>query len=523
MTPIEDGRTFVLDQDYPDGTKIPLRIRVTDPGDMKVYCNYEFVTPDENGYVDFYVRIYNGRMHFSVQIYNKNVTDDYSVANYTIWNPTTAKEAAERGRLDLTPNYQPKVWDSYGGISTVTPDMLEENGLYRLSGDVPAPVDRLTVNGQEVKVSDDLTWSCEVKLECSVNTIPVIAFKDGVEYPAVSLKLLFDDAGPELELFLPEETDGVYYVDSADFILQGKVTTYLDDAQVYLNDTHILGDNNFSRDFNDEKITREFSYALKLQPGDNYFTVTAYNYAGLYTVKTFNLFLGEKPCQHKNTEVRNQVPTTCTEDGYTGDTYCVDCSLLLEKGEIIPAHCASKAFTDLRESQWYHPYTDYVIDNGLMIGVGNNKFSPDGKTTRAMLVTTLYRLAGEPEVAELSTFTDVRENQWYAKAVAWAQDNGIVKGVTETTFCPNADVTREQAAAFLYRYVTRYLKQKPVDGIDLSVYKDEDNISAYAREAVAWATAEGIFHGFEDGTMQPKGSLTRAQMAKLLTVLRQEF
>ncbi|MGM9639956.1 MAG: S8 family serine peptidase [Faecousia sp.] len=268
---------------------------------------------------------------------------------------------------------------------------------------------------------------------------------------------------------------------------------------------------------------------------------------------------------HK-TELKNAKEATCTEKGYTGDEICTVCGETPKKGEELPAlghdfsvkgetvaptetedgytvykcsrcdatehrdvvpatghKCASEAFTDLRVNQWYHPYTDYVIDNGLMNGVGGGRFNPNGKTTRAMLVTTLYRMAGEPEVAEKSTFTDVSENQWYAKAVAWAQDLGIATGVTDTTFCPNASVTREQAATFLYRYVTLYLKQEPVKGADLSVYKDADKISGYAKEAIAWATAEGLFNGFENGTLQPKGTLTRVQMAKLLTVLDQKF
>ncbi|MGM9640495.1 MAG: S-layer homology domain-containing protein [Faecousia sp.] len=171
----------------------------------------------------------------------------------------------------------------------------------------------------------------------------------------------------------------------------------------------------------------------------------------------------------------------------------------------------------------YHPYTDYVIDAGLMNGVGNSKFNPNGETTRAMLVTTLYRMAGEPEVSEKSTFTDVPADQWYASAIAWAQDVGVANGVTETVFCPDALVTREQAAAFLYRYVTEYLKAEPVKGADLSAYKDADSTSVYAREAIAWATAEGIFQSYPDGTLQPKGHLIRIEMAKILTVLDQKF
>lgn len=185
--------------------------------------------------------------------------------------------------------------------------------------------------------------------------------------------------------------------------------------------------------------------------------------------------------------------------------------------------CPSEAFRDLDISSWYHEYTDYVLNRGLMQGMENGMFAPNGTLTRGMLVTTLYRMAGEPAIGEKTTFTDVAENSYYADAVAWAQGAGIALGVTDTTFAPEAFVTREQAATFLYRYVAEYLKVEPAKGADLSAYKDSGKISEFAKEAVAWATAEGLFEGFPDGTMQPLGSLTRAQMAKLLTVLDQKF
>ena len=222
-------------------------------------------------------------------------------------------------------------------------------------------------------------------------------------------------------------------------------------------------------------------------------------------------------------ELRNAKEATCTEAGYTGDEICTVCGKILKQGEEIPAHCASSAFTDLDTSCWYHEYTDYVLNAELMEGMGNGLFAPNGTLTRGMLVTTLYRMAGEPQVGEKSTFTDVAENRYYSDAVAWAQANGIAKGVTDTAFCPEASVTREQAATFLYRYVTEYLKVEPAQGADLSVYQDSDKISGFAKDAVAWATAEGLFEGFPDGTMQPRGTLTRAQTAKLLTVLDQKF
>lgn len=186
-------------------------------------------------------------------------------------------------------------------------------------------------------------------------------------------------------------------------------------------------------------------------------------------------------------------------------------------------NCPSKTFQDLDTNRWYHRYVDYVLNNGLMKGMGTNLFAPEDTLSRGMLVTTLYRLAGEPEVTEKSGFEDVDENRYYGDAVAWAQANGIGRGVTDTCFCPDAPVTREQAATFLYRYVTVYLEAQPVEGADLTSFTDSGEISRFAGEALAWAAAEGIFEGFPDGTLQPQGALTRAQMAKLLTILDQKF
>lgn len=158
-----------------------------------------------------------------------------------------------------------------------------------------------------------------------------------------------------------------------------------------------------------------------------------------------------------------------------------------------------------------------------MQGVGNGRFRPEGTLTRGMLVTTLYRLAGSPEVEQDAAFTDLREGAYYEAAVAWAQANGIAKGVTQTTFGPERPVTREQAAAFLYRYVTGYLGRTPAPGGSLSGFADAGRISPYAEAAVAWAVAEDFFQGYEDGKLYPRAELTRAQMAKLLTILDQNF
>lgn len=185
--------------------------------------------------------------------------------------------------------------------------------------------------------------------------------------------------------------------------------------------------------------------------------------------------------------------------------------------------CPSKAFSDLDTDRWYHEYTDHVIENGIMKGMGEGRFSPNAALTRGQLVTTLHRLAGEPKPEKKTSFTDVSEGQYFAEAVAWAESLGIVKGMTETRFCPNGTVTREQAATFLYRYVTEFLKQTPTQGAELSDFQDGDQTRNYARAAMSWAVAEELFQGYGDGTLRPAADLTRAQAAKLLTILDRNF
>ena len=189
----------------------------------------------------------------------------------------------------------------------------------------------------------------------------------------------------------------------------------------------------------------------------------------------------------------------------------------------VDLECPSEAFQDLDTGRWYHEYTDYVIAKGLMNGMDETHFAPEGSLTRGMLVTALYRLAGEPEVTEPATFTDVAQGRYYADAVAWAEDLGIVKGITATAFQPEGTVTRQQAATFLYRYVTEYLEQEAVEGADLTAFTDGGKVQEYAQTAMSWAVAEGFFEGYGDGTLRPFTALTRAQMAKLLTILDLDF
>ncbi|MDY4429857.1 S-layer homology domain-containing protein [Evtepia sp.] len=171
-------------------------------------------------------------------------------------------------------------------------------------------------------------------------------------------------------------------------------------------------------------------------------------------------------------------------------------------------------FTDVKSGSWFEDAVDYVYAKGMMTGTSATTFAPNSTTTRAMIVTILYRLENEP-TAGTASFTDVASSAYYAKAVAWAAENGVVTGTTETTFAPNSPITREQMAAILYRYAG--LKGYDANQkADLSGYTDAGTISAYASDALAWTNAQGLITGVTDTTLAPKNSATRAQVATIL-------
>ena len=172
-------------------------------------------------------------------------------------------------------------------------------------------------------------------------------------------------------------------------------------------------------------------------------------------------------------------------------------------------------FTDVAADAWYADAVQYVYENGLMSGTSETTFSPDLTTTRGMIVTILYRMENEPAVTGTTAFTDVAADQYYANAVAWAAQNGIVSGIDATTFAPNNAITREQMAAILYRYAQ--FKGYDVSAkADLSVYTDAAQVSTYATDAMAWANGAELITGTSATTLSPAGNATRAQVATIL-------
>ena len=178
--------------------------------------------------------------------------------------------------------------------------------------------------------------------------------------------------------------------------------------------------------------------------------------------------------------------------------------------------CPSAPFTDVDTAKWYHPSVDYVLTHKIMNGVSSRAFAPNANLTRGMLVQILYNLEGKPK-GTAANFPDVQADAWYAEAVGWAAANKVVTGYVDGTFRPNDAVTREQAAAILYRYAQS-------KGIDVSVgentnilsYADVGQASEYAIPALQWAVGAGVLNGKNDSRLAPTGTATRAEIAAIM-------
>ena len=173
-------------------------------------------------------------------------------------------------------------------------------------------------------------------------------------------------------------------------------------------------------------------------------------------------------------------------------------------------------FNDLKKDAWYIPSVQHVYYTGLMNGVKEDVFSPDGLVSRGQLVTVLYRMAGQIEVEKDIPFTDVAETAYYYKAVRWANSTGVVNGVSPTLFAPDESISRQQLCTVLFRYAaSRDLTMTQRD--PLTGFSDADKIADYAKDAVSWCVATGLINGKNGSLLDPEGNATRAEIAKVLT------
>ena len=184
-------------------------------------------------------------------------------------------------------------------------------------------------------------------------------------------------------------------------------------------------------------------------------------------------------------------------------------------GMIPTAQAAQPPFTDVPSGSWYYNAVTYAYENNLFNGTSATTFSPELAMSRAMLVTVLYRLHGSPEVSGATPFADVPAGKYYTRPVLWANQNGIVTGITATTFAPDSPITREQMATILYRYAG-FCREDISGANSLNAFSDRGSVSSYALPAVRWAVAAGIINGYTANTLAPKASATRAQVATIL-------
>lgn len=209
------------------------------------------------------------------------------------------------------------------------------------------------------------------------------------------------------------------------------------------------------------------------------------------------------PSASKKTSYTEEIPFTCYGTK-RGDTLA---------GVMVIEVSGNLPFTDVKTTDWFFEDVSYVYNNDIMNGTSATTFDPNATLTRAMVVTMLYRIEGEPFVSYSSSFKDVPSGQWYTDAVAWAAKNNIVNGFDASTFGPGRAITREQLAAILYRYAD-YKGQSTSGSASLSKFYDSSKVSSYAEDAMEWAVYEGIING-DAGYLKPAGTATRAEAAAM--------
>ena len=168
------------------------------------------------------------------------------------------------------------------------------------------------------------------------------------------------------------------------------------------------------------------------------------------------------------------------------------------------------AFVDVADTDWYNPAVAYVQLKGFMKGVGDDRFNPQGTMTRGMLAAVLHRMAGTPFSEGPLVFEDILAGTWFADSVVWCSEKGIITGVDATHFSPNDPVTREQVALMLWR-----LAGWPESG-PMAIFWDGARINEWSRLGVDWAVQAGIVTGKSDGSFDPQGYATRAEVAQML-------
>ena len=344
------------------------------------------------------------------------------------------------------------------------------------------------------------------------------------------------------------EVDGIGYAtfqDAVDAVENGGTIKALKNI-----DSTVSGNKTFTVNTNSNTVTLTAASGYNLTKNDNVYTVsrqhsgssssgTTASYNVNVNAATNGTVAADKKTASKGTTV---TVTASPSKGYVVDAVKVvdkdgkDVAVTEKDGKYVftmPASAvtvtgsfkaetpapAALPFSDVKSGNWFYDAVKYAYEQGLMTGTSATTFAPNGTMNRAMIVTVLYRLEKSPAVTGASKFTDVPAGQWYSDAVAWAAANKIVNGYDETTFGPMNAVTREQMAAILFRYEQVKGLENVTLEENLNRFPDQNKISAYAIPALQWAVGQKIINGNADGTLDPTGTATRAQVAQIFTNL----
>ena len=339
-------------------------------------------------------------------------------------------------------------------------------------------------------------------------------------------------------------TDGEYIYYAGGYILAEYSTLYPDGTAIYTTDGKLItGDKGYVTcvdegnstiivdDSYNEKVYRINSNAeiVETFPSYDVYCKSSYNNVSVFTEYSITddeydyeslvalMYKGEKISDDHISHLESFAVNGCEVHvffDYDPETYESIYVAYIIDGDKSP-------FYDIREDHWAREYIDTCYEAGIMNGTGGGKFSPSGAVSRAQVVTTLWRLAGEPDAkggTNGMVFTDVAGGQWYTEAVAWAAENGITAGVGGSSFAPDRTVTRGEVAAILYRYAS-YAGEDVSGRADLNTFADTGALSDWNRDAFAWCVEGGIINGKAAGSasqLAPSDTLTRAELAAVL-------
>ena len=170
----------------------------------------------------------------------------------------------------------------------------------------------------------------------------------------------------------------------------------------------------------------------------------------------------------------------------------------------------------MRQSDWFFKEVMYVYNKGIMLGTGGSLFRPDDTTTRGMMATILWRLEKSPAPGGKDRFSDVASDAWYADAIAWGTQQKLYSGYGNGKFGSDDPITREQLAAIFYRYAAYKGEKTTENAATLDAFRDAKQISDWAKPVMGWAVEKGLLQGKENGTLDPQGTATRAEIAAVL-------